>query len=160
MYKSLNEKFTLLISNLTKLPLSIVIGIVLFLDLLITILFSLFLFPDHNSGPKFESKYEALFLAVIVSPILETYIFQTIIIGKYIRKYPNSVLSACLISAIIFGLMHYYSVPYILKTFVSGFFYGVLFLVSLKKIKHPYIPVIIAHSAFNSIGFLIDYFLK
>lgn len=158
MYKSLNEKFTLLISSLSERPLSVVITIVLILDLLATILFSLFLFPDHNSGPKFESKYEALFIAVIVSPILETYIFQTIIIGKYIRKYPNSVLNACIISAIFFGLMHYYSIPYILKTFVSGFFYGVLFLVSLKKIKHPYIPVIIAHSAFNLIGFCIDFF--
>jgi hypothetical protein len=158
MYKSLNEKFTLLISSLSERSLSIVITIVLILDLLVTILFSLFLFPDHNSGPKFESKYEALFIAVIVSPILETYIFQTIIIGKYIRKYPNSVLNACIISAIFFGLMHYYSIPYILKTFVSGFFYGILFLVSLKKIKHPYIPVIIAHSAFNLIGFCIDFF--
>jgi membrane protease YdiL (CAAX protease family) len=158
MYKSLNEKFTLLISSLSERPLSIVITIVLVLDLLVTILFSLFLFPDHNSGPKFESKYEALFIVVIVSPILETYIFQTVIIGKYIRKYPNSVLHACIISAIFFGLMHYYSIPYILKTFASGFFYGVLFLVSLKKIKHPYIPVIIAHSAFNLIGFCIDFF--
>lgn len=160
MFTSLNNRFGMFIEKLAKKPLIFMVSLLIILDLFISIVFSFWLFPNHNAGPKFDSKIEAFILVVIFSPVIETYLFQKTIIGSIVKKYPSSQLNACLISAIIFGILHYYSPEYILKTFISGFLYGILYLVSLQKIKHPFLPVVIAHSIFNLIGFCIDYFVK
>jgi hypothetical protein len=154
----LNSKFTEIIEKSANKSLGFLVGVVIFLDILISFIFSFWLFPNHSAGPKFDSQLEAFILVVILSPVIETYIFQTTIIDFIVRKYPSLLLNACLISSIIFGLLHYYSPEYMLKTFISGFLYSILYLVSSKKVKYPFIPVALAHATFNFIGFCIDYF--
>lgn len=155
----MKRAFDRLILSLVKHKISFLVFILIVFDLILSILFSHLFFPNHTAGPKFETQLEAFMLAVLLSPLVETYLFQYTIIGYLDKKYPNNSLAVCLISASVFGLLHYYSFAYILKTFISGFLYGVLFLTVSKKMKYPFIPVVIAHSIFNFIGFCIEYLL-
>ena len=98
-------------------------------------------------------------MAVIVAPILETYLIQYSIIGFIVKRYPSKLLEACLISATIFGLLHYYSIEYMAKTFISGVVYGILFLVSIEKKIYPLLPLAISHSIYNFLGYLTQYAL-
>ncbi len=151
--------FIQLITSLAKRRISLLVFYVIIFDLIVTIIFSYVLFPNHSAGPQFDSRLEAFLMAVIVAPILETYLIQYSIIGFIVKRYPSKLLEACLISATIFGLLHYYSIEYMAKTFISGVVYGILFLVSIEKKIYPLLPVAISHSIYNFLGFLTQYAL-
>lgn len=155
----MKSTFDRIINSLVKQKLSILVFLLIVLDVFLSTLFSHLLFPNHTAGPKFDNQFEAFILAVLLSPLVETYLFQYMLIGYIVKKFPNSSLAACLLSASIFGILHYYSFAYVLKTFISGFLYGILFLIASKKIEFPFIPVAIAHSIFNFIGFCIEFLL-
>ncbi|OYW79516.1 MAG: hypothetical protein B7Z27_05395, partial [Sphingobacteriia bacterium 32-37-4] len=105
--------------------------------------------------PTFDSKVEEFFIAVIFAPILETLIFQYFIISYILDKRPNAYLFTCFFSAILFGLSHFYSPEYILKTFFSGLLFGTLYLVVQNKNNNAFIIVTIAHAIYNFIGFCL-----
>jgi len=159
MIMILKNTYSKIIENLSNKSLSFLVALVVSLDFLISVVFSFLLFPNHNSGPKFDSAIEAFLLVVIFSPVIETYLFQNLILDFIIRKYTNVLLNACLIASAIFGLLHYYSPEYMLKTFMSGFLYCSAYLVASKKMKYPLIPVAIAYSIYNFIVFCLEYIL-
>ncbi len=157
-FKKLNRSYYRLLFLLSKMKIYILTFFILFIDILITLLFSLVLFPNHTAGPKFNTPLEAFILAVIIAPIFETFFFQNWVINSVLNKFPKAFLIATLTSSLLFGLSHWYSIEYILITFISGFLYGTLYLVAFKKISYPFLPVAIAHSIFNFIGLCIDFF--
>ena len=76
MFTSLNNRFEIFIEKLAKRPLFFWVSLLIILDLIISIVFSFWLFPNHNAGPKFDSKIEAFILVVIFSPVIETLPFS------------------------------------------------------------------------------------
>lgn len=159
-FEKCNNWYANLLDRISKSGLLKLILTTVFIEVFVTILFSYFLFPNHTSGPKFENKNEEFFIAVIFAPFLETLIFQYVIISYIISKKSKAFLLSCFVSAILFGLSHYYSAAYILKTFLSGLIFGTLYLVVVKKKANAIIVVTIAHALFNFIGFCVKNLIK
>jgi len=106
-------------------------------------------------GPEFDTKFEEFLLVVFFAPLLETLIFQYSIISYILEKRPNAYLFSCIFSAILFGLSHFYSPEYILKTFFSGLLFGSLYLVVKDKNKNSFLIVAVTHSIYNLIIFFL-----
>jgi hypothetical protein len=132
-------------------------------SLLIQIVFmysiSIFVFPDSPGGFKFRSLTEHLITAVIVAPILETYIFQRGIINFTLLTIKTSQLIAVLLSATAFGLSHIYSIPYVIVTFFFGILYGTIYLSFLKKKVDAFWYLTIIHASYNLFAFLMNTFI-
>ncbi|GAA0695334.1 CPBP family glutamic-type intramembrane protease [Clostridium cadaveris] len=103
------------------------------------------------------------FLAVsIIAPLLETFLFQygAIKILRKINILKNNNLIIILISALIFGLQHCYSLSYIIHTTILGIFLSYAFVVYETKKVSPFWVVCIIHSLRNFISFSIINILK
>jgi uncharacterized protein len=78
---------------------------------------------------KFSSNIEAFLMAVLFAPIIETLIFQCFIIYQTYESYKGGKvkLLAISISALFFGLSHFYSIQYVLFGIIAGYFLGYVF---------------------------------
>jgi hypothetical protein len=119
--------------------------------------FSYVLFPHTNNGIKFDSKLEEFFVGVVLAPFIETFLFQHIVIIT-LQKLKINLNLIVLICGAIFGLMHMYSVGYVLGAFITGVLYSLLYLIMQKKQCNPIVIVAICHSAFNLIAFIVNGF--
>ena len=127
-------------------------------DLLISIVFSIFYSSSNSIGYKFSNKFEEFFLVVLIAPVIETYLFQHIII-KFLEKKLSKNIYILMICSLVFGLMHTYNIVYFFKACISGFLYSLLYLIiKQSKNKNPIMYVIICHSLYNLTGFLINIF--
>ena len=63
---------------------------------------------------------------VIIAPIVETYIFQHLLILFIKKKYGNSF--SIFVSGLVFGLFHYYSALYIIHTVLLGFIFAIAYI--------------------------------
>lgn len=154
----LNEAYTNYVNRISKTDTYWLILLTVLIEVSVTILFSYFLFPNHTSGPKFENNQEEFLIAVILAPFLETLIFQYAIISFILNKMPKALLFSCFVSAVLFGLSHFYSPEYVLKTFFSGLLFGTLYLIVLTKKANAILIVSTAHAIFNLIGFFVKNF--
>jgi hypothetical protein len=130
------------------------------LNLLITALFSLVLFPNHKAVPSTEPTIYFFLSIFIIGPFLETYFVQRGIINYILNKKPTEYLLACLISSLVFAAFHYYSLPYIIKTFLSGFLYGTLYISVKQKNENAFLATLITHMVFNGLGFCITLLMR
>lgn len=124
---------------------------VLFYSLLLNIILGE-LYPLFFKGtnPIFEvgySKVKIFAIAVFVSPIIETLFFQTFLINLFLRI-TKSILISVIVSAILFGLAHDYSLAYISKTMFSGFLYGNLYIICENKRSGTFY-VMLFHALYN-----------
>ena len=141
---------------MSSYPIVYLLLLALSADILISGIFSYILFPDHSSGLPFSSVSEEFIILLLVAPVLETWIFQSFIIKKSLQYFNNDKLVAIILSAVFFGLTHYYSIPYIIKATIAGIFYAMLYFILLNKKKQPVIYIIIVHSIYNLIGFTLN----
>ena len=131
------------------LTLSIITAVLAF------ILVALISFFDHADNPVAHmeiSFWEKVLLVCVVSPVVETIIFQKIVIDtafKYTRNYGFSLI----VSALLFALVHNYSFLYVAKMFVAGFLFGLLFIAC--KGDKPLLHVMLAHSFYNIIAVIM-----
>lgn len=100
-------------------------------------------------------------IATIIVPIVETLIFQylpikvTQLVLKN-KKQKFQELWSIIISSILFSLIHCYSFVYIVLAFILGIIFAFSFIISQKRKENPLINVIIIHSIYNVIIFIID----
>jgi len=106
---------------------------------------------------SFTSAVEALVMAVIVAPLLETLVFQLGIIETIKKK--RSIFVACLISALFFAVFHLYNAYYFAFTFVSGLMMAYLYCLKKSVIK-GFVVTAGAHACYNLLGFLLSRYLK
>ena len=100
-------------------------------------------------------------ITLFVVPIIETIIFQYMIIW-FFYQVTEKYWVAILISSILFGLNHYFSIYYIIGTIGSGFIFAFFFSIIHNKYNNWYLPIIITsvlHGSWNYIVFLIKTFL-
>lgn len=102
--------------------------------------------PIENSVPNLEM----FIIAVIIAPIIESFIFQLGIIRilQDLLKVKNKKL-LILISAIIFAAQHWYSPFYILLMIFPGIIYAYTFLIYDDKEYHPYLMIVVIHALNN-----------
>ncbi|HLZ16351.1 MAG TPA: CPBP family intramembrane glutamic endopeptidase [Cyclobacteriaceae bacterium] len=106
---------------------------------------------------------ELILIVVITAPVVETAIFQLIAQEILIRYLPIATtkyklyIAAC-VSALLFSLTHYYSILYILMTFLSGLLYSGLYLVVRRGtggIGLSFLSACLTHILFNLSEYLI-----
>jgi|GEM_PF-2509472 len=151
-----NTHYTDFIASQSRQKTAILILYTISIDIIVTLIFSTILFPNHNAGPILASKIEGFFIAVLIGPFVETLLFQHMLIKFILKKRPTALLLSCLVSAILFSLTHYYSWQYILKTFISGLLFASLFLIISHKRQNALLIVFIAHAVYNGIGLIIE----
>lgn len=114
--------------------------------------YSLYFTANNSVDDLKMSILGKMLLICIMVPVIETLVFQTIVISVMV-KYTKSRWFAVLISAIFFGLAHSYSTAYMAKAFVTGLFYGLLYIVCKKHYASFHLVAI--HSLYNFMGLVI-----
>lgn len=112
-------------------------------------------------------KTEFLF-AVLLAPLYETLLFQTLIVGggctffeyanQNVKQYGfrNYSWPLIFISALIFGLNHAYNIWYILFTFLSGIVLAFAYHVARRRKLGAYIIVTLIHAFYNLTAEILD----
>lgn len=144
--------------NMHPIPLSICIFLA---DFFISALFSLVLFPEPEYGNKMHTYalWEQVLLLLIIAPLAETYIFQRLFLEGMVSLTGRKWLSVILI-AILFGLAHSYSVPYMVKAFIAGLLYSCQYLLLKAKGYRAFWYTTGTHFTYNLVTLLLNTFTK
>lgn len=106
---------------------------------------------------KSMSLTEIFILSVIIAPLLETFLFQYLIIEilSFFKRIKVNII--IIISSLAFSLIHYYNFIYILVTLLSGMIYASYYLyLKEEKQKSPFLYVFALHSLYNFSVFILD----
>lgn len=119
--------------------------------------------------PDFSFNYVLSFIisAVIIAPIWETFVFQTIpivvtsaIIKEQSRKRHFGIIPI-LISALFFAIIHYFDygndLPKLISTFLIGLLLAYSYTIYMHKKKRPYLITAIIHGLMNLTALIIAY---
>src|SRR6476469_972784 len=74
-----------------------------------------------------DSTYFDILISVLITPIIETYIFQYFIFEK-MDKWTKSTLLSLIITSLFFGLIHSFLILRIVKEFLSAIVYQLAYL--------------------------------
>ncbi len=89
------------------------------------------------------------FFTIVCTPIFETLIFQKLPYWglSKLKFFKNNIIFICLISSIIFGALHYYSITYMLFALIIGmvFMFGYI----CRQGKASYWTIVLLHSLYN-----------
>lgn len=146
-----------MIIKFSTYPIIELLLIALILNVSYTLLFSNLFSDSFTNAPRHDTLIEGFMIAVLFGPLIETLLFQSFIIKYSLKFFQNDKLVAILLSATLFGVAHTYSVPYMVKTFISGFLYAFLFFVFMQKNRYPVLYIYILHATFNAIGVTMNY---
>jgi len=97
-------------------------------------------------------------LTVIVTPIIETLIYQYAIIEIVFRILKsNKTTIAILLSSVIFGLSHFYNITYITATFILGLLFSCVYVIARKRNDvNPYWLLTVIHGSINLMAFIVN----
>jgi membrane protease YdiL (CAAX protease family) len=103
-----------------------------------------------------QSIFEQILQAVIIVPLIETLIFQKwtyklLSLTKFLKQRKILIM---FLSAVIFGIIHFYSLSYIVYNVFTGFLFMFAYIVKLHK--KPYWTVVTLHGLINLFAILID----
>lgn len=158
--KSISNGYARLTKQFADRQVVLLVVLALVVNLLITAFFSFVLFPGHKAGLVTETDIYFFLTIFVIAPFLETLLVQRGIINFILERKPTEYLLACLISSLVFAAFHYYSLPYILKTFLSGFIYGTLYISVKQKNENAFLATLITHMVFNGLGFCITLLMR
>lgn len=106
-----------------------------------------------NGFPSFKSAREAFLLGVLLAPLLETLLLQAAIIET--AKKRMSPFYACLLSALIFGLVHLYNVFYFIYGILAGLILSYIYYIG-SLTKRGFIVTFGSHMLYNFIVFTLS----
>lgn len=135
------------------------IGIFVFFNISFSYLISIISKIIYNNSftkdiHKFSSLKEEFFLVVLVSPLLETIIFQFIIIEILYEKVRKELI--CLISGLLFASTHLYNFLYFVFALIIGFAFAYLYFIG-KINKKAFQYVYLTHLIYNLMAFTFNY---
>ena len=116
-----------------------------------------FLYFSENKIYSFNILTKYL-VGVILGPLLETFIFQKILLS-ILKRFSTNEIKNSLIGAILFSATHFFSVPYLIKTFIVGYILNFSFLNLQKTHKisyYPFLIIYVAHALTNLFAFIIQ----
>lgn len=152
---SLKSKILNWISRISILKLVIIAyGI----NLSVSILFGYVLFPDENANPDDLSMSFFFFAGVLVAPLVETWLLQYSIM-EYGYKWTQKYWPGILVSIVAFSVLHHYSVPYMLKTLISGAVYTSVYFVCMIRKWNGFLWTSIVHMVYNLTALFVNYFI-
>lgn len=102
------------------------------------------------------SEKDIFLIAVILSPIIETLIFQLVLYRLIIKTAISSISIIIILMSFAFSLAHGYHWLYVIAAFINGLFLNYFYVYVLRN-KNELIAVlltILMHSSYNLFGFL------
>ncbi len=100
-----------------------------------------------------------ILLIVILAPLIETFLFQYLLIRPFLKKKSKKIMMlGIFISALVFGLMHYFNIYYIVTMFVIGLIFGIFFVLGQTKFNRGFIVVFSIHSFMNGLSMILEEF--
>jgi membrane protease YdiL (CAAX protease family) len=139
-----------------KLSLLVIFSLFLF-NLAVAIFISFVKNNVVDKSPVTISFVEKFITNVLIAPLLETLIYQTLIIALS-KKLRNNNLFAVLISSFLFGISHYTSIETVLRTFIMGFILSLYYTVLRAKKINGYYPITLIHSFWNLFSLILLFF--
>lgn len=112
--------------------------------------------PTPNETIMTQGLGKQMFLAVILAPLIETLIFQKWVyqLLSLVGWLKQNKILIIFISAVIFGLIHFYSLSYVIYNFFAGALLMFAYIVRIEK--KPYWIVTVLHGLMNLFSILID----
>jgi len=108
-----------------------------------------------GSGFKsFGSVGQEILLGIFLAPIMESLIFQLMIIEAARKKLPGYV--CCLLSALAFGLVHLYNFFYFLFAFFTGMLFAYLYFLG-GSIRKGFFLILVTHMLHNSMACIMGH---
>lgn len=118
--------------------------------------------PEERGIPFMDSSIIAHFLiAVVVGPLIETEFFQALPIEllRHIAKrfkIRYSTWPIIIISAVLFGAIHYFNIAYIIATFLIGILLAFAYHVARKRKQNALATVWFIHGLMNVLPMVQD----
>ena len=144
----------------SNLNLKSFIGVTLLITYLIMIPMVIF----HQSFDFVENRsdYLSIVLAVTLAPLLETLLFQSLVIYLIRKLLTGNLILQVLISGVVFGVTHYYNPGYIIFATLCGTVLatGYVLILRRRSWEDAACAIIIVHALRNSITVLVNLFLK
>jgi len=150
-----------IVRYLTRLKLGYYIALFLFMTF-ITYQITYFFPVDALRNDKVDSLktiVDNIAFGIILVPIIETLIFQTLIVSvicHLIIRPRHNFYPAIFISAFAFSLNHSYSFYYMFMTFLAGIILAVAFYIARYRKFDATLTVILIHSIWNLAVYLTD----
>ncbi|WP_369822752.1 type II CAAX prenyl endopeptidase Rce1 family protein [Spirosoma sp. 209] len=119
----------------------------------ISFIFSLIIAPIFNdtaTGYQTGDSIKLIIIVIIITPIAETILFFSLI-RVILQKIDSSGKYFIILSSILFGISHNYSIIYIIDTFITGAIWAYVYLISEKRLENPTVNLIIIHILCNCI---------
>ncbi|QXM05140.1 CPBP family intramembrane glutamic endopeptidase [Crassaminicella indica] len=115
---------------------------------------------SQDGGPTYINVLDEILFAIILSPIIETLVFQTFVftVMKEMRWFKSKEFLIMLFSAVCFSGMHMiYNAYYAMSAFIIGLILAYSFSIYSKKGKKASVVVILIHSFINMISVIFSY---
>lgn len=145
-------------SWLSKISITRLIVIAYSINLSVAILFGYVLFPEENTNPNNMSASLFFFAGVLFGPFLETWLVQYTIM-EYGYKWTKKYWVGIIVSIIVFSVLHHYSVPYMLKTLVTGTVYTSVYFVCMIRKWNGFLWTSMVHMLHNLTALIFNYFI-
>lgn len=107
-------------------------------------------FRERLVTENFAIHVDLVLDTLIIAPVIETLVFQTLFFAIYKRfkiKRELIVLS----SGLAFGFLHNYSIFYIINAAIIGFIFMYFYILRSEADEKPFISNVLAHSLSNAI---------
>ena len=118
--------------------------------------------PDMTGSFVTDRVFLDLLIAVIVAPLIETLLFQSLIIEiicKIIKRPRKNICIAVTVSSLAFALNHTYSIVYFIITLGAGFILALAYYLGRYRKEGAIILVFLIHSLYNLSSSIYNMFL-
>lgn len=140
------------VNYLIKAPAYIFILIFFFPSVLLGAITTFLPEPDMTGSLTTDSVVLDLIIAVIVAPLIETLLFQSLIIEiicRIIKRPRKNICTAVMISSLAFALNHTYSLYYFIITLGAGMILALAYYLGRYRKENAIILVFLIHSFYN-----------
>jgi membrane protease YdiL (CAAX protease family) len=112
--------------------------------------------PTPNETIMTAGLGQQILAIVILAPLIETLIFQkwvyqALSLVGWLKRYKILII---FLSAVIFGLIHFYSLSYVIYNFFTGALLMMAYIIKIDK--NPYWTVVLLHGLMNLFSIVID----
>ena len=150
----MHKRFKLIpsVNYLIKAPAYLFILVFFFPSVLLGAITTFLPEPDLTGSVTTDSVVLNLLIAVIVVPLIETLLFQSLIIEiicRIIKRPRKNICIAVMVSALAFALNHTYSLGYIIMTFFWGIIFAIAYYLGRYRKESAIILVFLIHSFYN-----------
>jgi len=152
----LNARFLRLVMRLSRQRLLLLFVAFVIINCLCQLIILYFLPTDFEHPSEKYTLFKQFIMVVIVGPIVETLLFQILILRFILKKITQIEIIAVVLSAILFGLWHSDNITLIAAGFVSGLTLAILFFVFRQKKWSPFLYLTLIHGGFNLVALVIN----